>query len=76
MKALQETIMEMVPIMHICAKSKCWWTKELMQLYRKANKLGRLASKLNDYPYHKIHTKHADIAKLYHSMLKATKQRY
>ncbi len=66
---MQDTIAEMVPKTHICTKSKRWWTKELTQLRRSANKLGRQASKLSDCPYHKVYAKHADAAKLYHNTL-------
>lgn len=45
-KALQETIRENVPIVDICSKSKRWWTKELTQLRRDMNKLGKKSHKL------------------------------
>ncbi len=67
-------ITETVPMTCICAKSKRWWTKELTQLCRIVNKLGRQASKLSDYPYHKVHAEHVDAAKLYRKTLESTKQ--
>ncbi len=74
--AIQDTIMESVPITRICTRSKRWWTKELTQLQRKANRLGRQSSKLSNYPYHIKHAEHADAVNLYHSTLETTKQRH
>ena len=39
-KAIQRTISQKVPTSTITPKSKRWWTKELTQLRRAANKLG------------------------------------
>jgi exonuclease III len=40
-KAIQYTILREVPITEVTPKSKRWWTKELTQLWRQVNKLGR-----------------------------------
>jgi hypothetical protein len=40
---LQAVIQEKVPVTKITSKSKRWWTKELTELRRKAEKLGRLS---------------------------------
>jgi len=40
-EAIQAAIQDQVPIMEITPKSKHWWTKELTQLHRKTNKMGR-----------------------------------
>ena len=75
-KVIQDMITEMVPITHICTRTKRWWTKELMQLWKKANKLGRQASQLSSLPYHRMHAEHADAVKTYQGTLEATKQRH
>jgi len=41
MTALQRAIQKQVPVTEITPKSKRWWTKELTQLRKQANKLGR-----------------------------------
>ena len=43
--AIQETIREQVPVSEFTPKSKRWWTKELTQLRKKTNKLGRQSYK-------------------------------
>ncbi len=68
-KAIQEMITETVPVTCICTRSKRWWTKELTQLQRNTNRLGRQSSKLSKYPYHMKHAEHADAVKLYRNTL-------
>ncbi len=75
-KAIQEMITETVPVMHICTRSKRWWTKELTQLRRNTNRLGRQSSKLSKYPYHMKHAEHVDAVKLYRNTLETTKQQH
>ena len=75
-KAIQETIADVVPIKRICAKTKRWWTKELTTLRKKADKSGRLASKLSHLPYHHAHIEHENTVKLYRSTLESTKRQH
>ena len=64
-KALQDTISIYVPTSELGPKTKRWWTKELTHLRRKANKLGRQASKLRSNPKHHIHAEYEAAKKQY-----------
>ena len=74
--AIQETIQEQVPITEVTPKSKRWWTKELTQLQKKTNKLGRQSYKRRNDHTHICHTEHAEAAKDYDRLLKNTKQQH
>ncbi|KAH9960258.1 hypothetical protein BC827DRAFT_1133412 [Russula dissimulans] len=54
-KAIQSTICEQVPVTIIMSKTKCWWTKELMQLCRTSDKLGRQSFKCKNMPGYRVH---------------------
>ena len=75
-KALQDTIAKVIPINRICSKSKRWWTRELTMLRQQADKLGRKASKLKQFPFHYLHAEHAAAVKLYHNTLENTKRQH
>ena len=75
-KALQETIKENVPVIEICAKSKRWWTKELTQLRREMNKLGKTSHKLRNHPAHPIHEDHMNAKRKYDNTLERTKNQH
>lgn len=75
-KALQETIRENVPIVDICSKSKRWWTKELTQLRRDMNKLGKKSHKLRNLPSHPVHTEHMIAKRSYDNTLERTKKHH
>ena len=64
-EAIQATIRDQVPIMEMTPKSKHWWTKELTQLRRKANKLGRQSYQCHRDLGHRIHAEHKEAAKRY-----------
>ena len=72
--AIQTTIEAEVPITTICPKSKRWWTKELTQLCRCMNKLGRISYKYRNDPSHPVHLEHKESTKTYSCMLENTKQ--
>jgi len=76
MEAIQATIWDQVPVMEITLKSKCWWTKELTQLHRKANKLGRQSYELCSNTEHSIHGEHKEAAKLYDRTLLFSKKQH
>lgn len=75
-EALQATIEECVPITEICSKSKRWWTKELTQMRRNMNNLGRKTCKLKDNPTHPVHEEHAEAVKTYDRTLERTKRQH
>jgi ribonuclease HI/exonuclease III len=75
-EAIQKTIQEQVPVTVITPKSKRWWTKELSQLRKNANKLGRKAHGLRSEEAHTIHAEYAKAAKRYDSILKSTKKQH
>jgi ribonuclease HI len=64
-KALQDTIVAEVPVSEIGTHSRRWWTKELTQLRRSVNKLGRKSHKRKDNPSDPIHGKYKDAKKEY-----------
>jgi len=74
--AIQRAIQEQVPIMEITPKSKRWWTKELTQLRKRSNKLGRQSYKRSNDRTHIVHAEHAEAAKLYNRTLKSTKEHH
>ncbi len=74
--AIQMTINTEVPKTNLCSKSKRWWTRELTQLRRHSNKLGRLAYKLRDDSQHPVHREHVEAAKLYDRTLERTKRQH
>jgi hypothetical protein len=76
MLAIQETIETQVPVTEITLKSKRWWTKELTQLCKETNKLGRLSYKRRNDREHRVHAEHTEAAKRYNRTLKNTKQQH
>ena len=75
-QAIQSTIQEQVPVTKITSKSKCWWTKELTQLRRQAEKLGRQSFKSRSQPDHKVHAEHKVATKRYEKTLQYTKKQH
>ena len=75
-KVLKETIKAQVPISEISPMAKRWWTKELTALRRKANKLGRKASKLRKYPLHEVHAEYESAKKHYASEIEKNKRQH
>jgi hypothetical protein len=75
-EALQEAIQAVVPAEKPTSKSKRWWTKELSQLWTRANKLGRAAYKLRGDPEHRAHEKHKVAKSKYQNTIKVTKQQH
>jgi hypothetical protein len=74
--AIKSTIGDTVPITKICDKSKRWWTKELSQMRKHANKLGRIAYGSKDNATHAVHEEHKKAVKLYEKTLSATKKQH
>jgi len=72
-KAIQHTIKSKIPVLSITPKSKCWWTKELMQLWQLANKLGRQLYQRWYNTMHTIHGQHSAAVKNYRRILEQTK---
>ena len=64
-EAIQSAIREQVPVRKITPKSKYWWTKELTQMCKSANKLGRQSFLCRDEPEHAVHTQHKEAKKKY-----------
>jgi len=75
-EAIQCTIREKVPLAKLCPRSKRWWTKELMQLCKNANKLGRQAFNLRDKADHVVYKDYRDMVKLYKKTLVSTKKHH
>ncbi len=74
--ALQETIARIVPISEICSKSKRWWAKELKELRKSTNKLGRKASRYKNWPDHEVHAEYKDTRKKYDKAIKYNKRHH
>jgi ribonuclease HI len=70
------SIRDKVPTTTITSKSKRWWTKELMQLRRQAEKLGRLSYQNKANPDHNIHAEHKEAVKRYDKTLQFTKKQH
>jgi len=75
-EVILETVKDCVPSSVLCAKSKRWWTKELTQMRRNMNKLGRQSYKLRNNPAHPVHKEHTDAEKLYDRTLERTKRQH
>ena len=75
-EAIQAAIQNQVPVTEITLKTKCWWTKELTQLRRKANKHGRQSYKLCSDMKYSIHAEHKEAAKLYNRTLLFSKKQH
>ena len=75
-RALQKAICIAVPILSPAPNYKCWWTKELMQLQKLANKLGRKSYGLWNLPEHNIHAEHREAKRLYDSTLHFAKRQH
>ena len=54
-KAIQNMICKQVPIIVITPKLKQWWTKELTQMHKSINKLGRQSYLFHNEPEHVVH---------------------
>lgn len=75
-ETILDTVKDCVPSTVLCAKSKRWWTKELTQMRRNMNKLGRQSYKLRNNPAHPTHKEHTDAEKLYDRTLERTKRQH
>jgi exonuclease III len=73
---IQETIAREVPITELTPKSKRWWTKELSQLRKRANRTGRKAYRLRHDPEHQIHKDHKETSNAYAKAIKYNKQQF
>ena len=76
MKVIQRTIDRQVPVTTLSPKSKRWWTKELTQLRRRANKLGRQSYNRRHEPENAVHRDHIVAAKNYRNTLEHTKTQH
>ena len=74
--AIQCTIREQVPVTNIMSKTKRWWTKELTQLRRVSDKLGRRSYNCKSLPKHSIHTEHKEVEKKYKKTMEYTKRQH
>ncbi len=75
-KAIQDAIKSEVPISDINAKSKHWWSKELRNLHRESNKLGRTAYNYRRWPEHHIHEDLLAARKKYSNSIQYVKQHH
>ena len=75
-KAIQKTINSQVPTSTITSKSKRWWTKELTQLRRAANRLGRQSYKRRLDEDHTVHAERAAMVKKYRNTLDQTQRQH
>ena len=75
-QAIQATIEADVPAIEICSKSKRWWTKELTQMWKQANKIGRQSYRLRDIAAHPIHKEHDEAVRTYDRTLERTKRQH
>jgi exonuclease III len=75
-KAIQRTIDRKVPTSTITPKSKRWWTKELTQLRRATNRLGRQSYRRRMEVDHPIHHDHALMVKKYRNTLDQNKRQH
>ena len=75
-KALQDMTKNVVPFTEIGPKSRRWWTLELTQLRRDANRLGRKASKLEDRPDDPAHTESDKAKKAYNKAIEFNKRNH
>ena len=75
-RAIQETIEKEVPRTRICARSKRWWSKELTQMRKETEKLGRQAYKLRDWPTHSIHEQRLAASKAYDKTIQYSKRHH
>ena len=75
-RAIQRAIRITVPISSPAPNHKCWWTKELTQLRKLANKLGRKSYGLRNLPEHSVHTEHREAKRLYDSTLCFAKRQH
>jgi len=75
-KAIQRVIVTQVPVTNITPKSKRWWTKELTQLCRQSNKLGRQSYDWRHDLGHAIHGAHVVASKQYRKLLDQTREHH
>jgi hypothetical protein len=75
-EAIQNTIDTEVPTSRLGIKAKRWWTKELNILRRDANRKGRKASKLRNFPEHNIHKERKEANRLFKRTLERTKRQH
>jgi len=75
-KAIQNMIRDQVPILEITPKSKRWWTKELTQMCKSANKLGRQSFLCRNKPEHAVHNQHKEAKKRYEGNLEYNRKHH
>lgn len=75
-EAIQSAIRKQVPVTEITSKSKRWWTKELTQMRKQSNKLGRKAYERRYELEHKVHAQRKEVAKRYESNLEYNKKHH
>lgn len=76
MLAIQRTIEKQVPVAEITPKSKRWWTKDLTQLRKRADKLGRQSYKQRHEPDHVVHSEHMEAKKRYEKTIHYNKKQH
>jgi hypothetical protein len=74
--AIQEVIRNKIPTSDLGVKAKRWWTKELTQLRREANKKSRKASIYKGWPDHHTHAEHKEASKNYQRTMERTKRQH
>ena len=74
--AIQRAIKAEILVLNPTLKSKCWWMKELTQLHRLSNKLGRQSHQRGQDPEHDIHRQHNAAKKKYCKVLDYTKRHH
>jgi hypothetical protein len=74
--AIQRAIEAEILVSNPTPKSKRWWTKELTQLRRLSNKLGRQSHQRGQDPEHDIHRQHDAAKKKYRKVLDHTKRHH
>jgi len=75
-EAIQSMIQEQVLVIEITPKSKQWWMKELTQLCKQSNKLGRISFERHNDLNHMVHAQSKEAAKSYNNNLKYTKKQH
>jgi hypothetical protein len=75
-KVIQETIASEVHTVELGPRAKRWWTKELTQMCRNANKLGRESHKLRRNPTHQVHGEYAEARRNYEREIEYCKRHH
>ena len=75
-ETIQEVLEVVVPATKPCPYTKCWWTKELMELKQVQQRLSKLSFRFRGTPNHPVHVEYKTTANKLNNRIDETKREH